>query len=328
MVPKRPGSDKAVPYFHRSDAYALSGFGSFQPLENALLSELGSPATARWSEAMTKKSKRMLSPRPVDWAIALAVIAAAVVASLLVSQHLFAEAKQKRIEQADSDEIIVDSIYDDRVEGAHDPDYDPSRYQAIAKSLAKDPIYFDGYPGLDIDDDDIDALRTELSDANSPIYVAFLTVDDLDDADGDLDLLAARIVTEVEEPDAAVLTISSGGVTGLGEKGMTRPSLHVFSRDHDDSGSTTVLKAVREIESAEAVDVEDEFSPHHDDDGNPRVTRSESEDDPRDLSYSLGAAVGGIALGLFVGGGLGVGIAFGLRAMRARNAATSGTAKR
>lgn len=37
MVPKRPGSKRAVPYFRRSDAYAASGFGSFQPLEDALV---------------------------------------------------------------------------------------------------------------------------------------------------------------------------------------------------------------------------------------------------------------------------------------------------
>ena len=37
MVPRHPGSKRAVPYFRRSDAYAVSGFGSFQPLEDALL---------------------------------------------------------------------------------------------------------------------------------------------------------------------------------------------------------------------------------------------------------------------------------------------------
>lgn len=37
MVPKRPGSKRPVPYYLRDDAYARSGFGSFQPLEDALL---------------------------------------------------------------------------------------------------------------------------------------------------------------------------------------------------------------------------------------------------------------------------------------------------
>lgn len=46
MVPKRPGSKKPVPYYHRSDMYALSGFGSFQPLEDSVLESLGSPSTS------------------------------------------------------------------------------------------------------------------------------------------------------------------------------------------------------------------------------------------------------------------------------------------
>lgn len=46
MVPKRPGSKKPVPYFQRSDAYALSGFGSFQPLEDAVLESLVSPTAS------------------------------------------------------------------------------------------------------------------------------------------------------------------------------------------------------------------------------------------------------------------------------------------
>lgn len=46
MVPKRPGSKKPVPYYQRSDVYALSGFGSFQPLEDAVLESLGTPPTS------------------------------------------------------------------------------------------------------------------------------------------------------------------------------------------------------------------------------------------------------------------------------------------
>lgn len=45
MVPKRPGSKKPVPYYQRSDMYALSGFGSFQPLEDSVLESLGSPSS-------------------------------------------------------------------------------------------------------------------------------------------------------------------------------------------------------------------------------------------------------------------------------------------
>ncbi|WP_181274816.1 hypothetical protein [Brevibacterium oceani] len=45
MVPKRPGSKRPVPYYLRDDAYAHSGFGSFQPLEDVLL-ESGCPDTS------------------------------------------------------------------------------------------------------------------------------------------------------------------------------------------------------------------------------------------------------------------------------------------
>lgn len=49
MVPKRPGSlrSRPVPYFRRSDAYAVSGFGSFQPLEDAVLESQGVSAGAQ-----------------------------------------------------------------------------------------------------------------------------------------------------------------------------------------------------------------------------------------------------------------------------------------
>lgn len=46
MVPKRPGSTRAVPYFQRDDAYALSGFGSFQPLDEAVLDEMSPQRSA------------------------------------------------------------------------------------------------------------------------------------------------------------------------------------------------------------------------------------------------------------------------------------------
>lgn len=48
MVPKhsRLQWSRPVPYFQRSDAYALSGFGSFQPLEDALLDAYGASTAA------------------------------------------------------------------------------------------------------------------------------------------------------------------------------------------------------------------------------------------------------------------------------------------
>lgn len=44
MVPKTPGAKraKAVPYYQRDDAYAVSGFGSFADLEDAIVTKTGS----------------------------------------------------------------------------------------------------------------------------------------------------------------------------------------------------------------------------------------------------------------------------------------------
>ncbi|SMY05076.1 MULTISPECIES: hypothetical protein [Brevibacterium] len=44
MVPKAPGAKrvKAVPYYQRDDAYAVSGFGSFADLEDAIVTKMGS----------------------------------------------------------------------------------------------------------------------------------------------------------------------------------------------------------------------------------------------------------------------------------------------
>lgn len=52
MVPKRPGlpGTRPVPYFRRSVAYAVSGFGSFQPVEDAVL-ESGTTAGTRGRRA-------------------------------------------------------------------------------------------------------------------------------------------------------------------------------------------------------------------------------------------------------------------------------------
>lgn len=49
MVPKRSGPfrSRPVPYFQRSDAYAVSGFGSFQPLEDAVLESRAGASTAQ-----------------------------------------------------------------------------------------------------------------------------------------------------------------------------------------------------------------------------------------------------------------------------------------
>jgi hypothetical protein len=96
------------------------------------------------------------SKTPLDWLIAVVAVAAVSIGATLLSTHLFDQAKAERITAADSDAIVVDSIYDDRIEGAHDPNYATDRYQAIATSFAADPVYFDGYPEFEIDEGDVE----------------------------------------------------------------------------------------------------------------------------------------------------------------------------
>jgi hypothetical protein len=93
---------------------------------------------------------------PPDWIIAVIAVAAVSIGATLLSTHLFDRTRAERIDAADSDAIVVDSIYDDRIEGAHDPNYATDRYQAIATSFAADPVYFDGYPEFEIDEGDVE----------------------------------------------------------------------------------------------------------------------------------------------------------------------------
>lgn len=272
---------------------------------------------------MTAKTLRDIRPRARDWLIGLIAVAAVIVGATMASTHLFDNAKSARIAAGDSDEIVVDSIYQDRMKGALDPDYDPSRYQSIARSLLKDPVYFDGYPEFEIDEAEIADIRTEIAAANTPIYVAFLNVSELDDADGDLDLLAARIITEMDDAEAAVLTVNAHGRMGLGEKGLTRPSLSSLSGDFDDSDSFAALEGVREVSSARTEDLAAYHSHRHDDDGNPEVSRPDSAKDPHDLDYSIGGAVAGVVFGLILGVAAGAGIIFITRAMRTNTARTA-----
>ncbi|HJE77555.1 hypothetical protein ABH903_002942 [Brevibacterium epidermidis] len=263
------------------------------------------------------------TPRPIgilNWIIAAVAVAAVSVGATLLSGHFFDQTKAERIEIADSGRIDVDSIYTDRIEGALDPDYDPSRYQAIAKSFAKDPVYFDGYPGFDIKDDEIAAIRTAIADADTPIYVAFLNNSDLDDADGELDLLAARIVTEMDDTEAAVLAVDASGLMGVAEKGVYRPQMAYLSGEFKETDSRSALKGVKALSSAETVDLASRHSYKHDDHGNPLVIGRDTGTDPHDLEYSTGGAVAGAVFGILVGGGAGVGIHFIRRALKKRTA--------
>lgn len=262
-------------------------------------------------------------PRPagaLDWIIAVIAVAAVSVGATLLSGFLFDQTKTERIEIADSGRVDVESIYTDRIKGSTDPDYDPSRYQAIAKSLATDPVYFDGYPEFDIKDEEITAIRTVVADADTPIFVAFLNASDLDDADGDLDLLAARIVNEMDDAEAAVLTVDATGLMGVGEKGVHRPEMSYLSGEYEDTDSRNALTGVEQLRSAETVDLASSHSYKHDDNGSPLPVRPESATAPHDLEYSTGGAVAGAVIGIIVGGGAGIGIHFVRRALKKRTA--------
>ncbi|SDS99051.1 hypothetical protein SAMN04489752_3050 [Brevibacterium siliguriense] len=256
----------------------------------------------------------------LNWLIAVVAVAAVSIGATLLSGHFFDETKAERIEAADSDRIDVESIFTDRIEGAIDPDYDPARYQAIAKSFSTDSVYFDGYPEFDIKDDEIAAIRTAIAGADTPIYVAFLNTSDLDDADGDLDLLAARIVTEMDDAEAAVLTVDATGIMGVAEKGVYRPQMPYLSGEYKDTDSRSALKGVRQMISAETEDLASGHSYKHDDNGNPQVVDQDTANDPHDLEYSTGGAVAGGVFGILVGGGAGIGIHFIRRALKKRTA--------
>lgn len=260
------------------------------------------------------------SINPLDWVIAVVAVAAVSIGATLLSGHFFDQTKAERIETIDSGRIDVDSIFTDRIEGAIDPDYDPSRYRAIAKSLAQDPVYFDGYPEFEIEDDEIAEIRSAVADADTPIYVAFLNTSDLDDADGDLDLLAARIVTEMDDAEAAVLTVDASGLMGVGEKGVYRPQMAHLSGEFDDTESRSALKGVEQLSSAETEDLASSYSYKHDDNGNPRLVKRDTATDPHDLEYSTGGAVAGAVFGILVGAGVGAGTHFIRRALKKRTA--------
>lgn len=247
------------------------------------------------------------------WALAVIAFAAVTLGATMLSASKFDEARSARIAAGDSDEISVDSIYDDRIDGQYDPDYDPARYRAIAASFAAGPIHIDGYQAFDIDDTDLAAIRDETRDLEVPIYVAFLSTSDLDDADGEADLLAARIAAELPDDRATVLVIGNS-TEAVGDKGAVRRLEERPETDIDDSASAQALTYVRALTGAEVEDPADSYSRTLDRDGEPIVVNEERADDPRGLSYPAGSAVAGAIFGILVGGGLGTGGIFAWRA--------------
>ena len=240
------------------------------------------------------------------WIVAGIVFAVVVVGATIWTTAKFDAAKQERIAADDSDEIVVDSIYTDRIEGQYDPDYDRSRYRTIAKSFDTDPIFLDGYRAFSVDDSDLETIRTQVDGLDVPIYVAFLSNSELDDADGDADLLAARIAAELTDEKATVLVVGLRD-EGIGSLGAIRDLDSRPQTDPDDSASAVAVDFVRALKHTEVEDATTFYSSTTDDEGRPLVVNEDTSEDPRTLAYPAGAAVGGIGLGLLVGGGLGIG---------------------
>ena len=251
------------------------------------------------------------------WVVACVVFAVVVSGVTIYSTSKFDAAKQARIAAEDSDEIVVDSIYSDRIEGQYDADYDRSRYRMIAKSFESDPIFLDGYRAFSVDDSDLETIRTEVDGLDVPIYVAFLSNSELDDADGDADLLAGRIAAELADEQATVLVIGLLD-EGIGSMGAVRDLRSRPHTDPDEPASAVAVDYVRALKSTEVDDATTVYSPQTDDEGRPLVVNEDTSEDPRTLAYPAGAAVGGIGLGLLVGGGLGIGGVLVARRIRQR----------
>lgn len=222
--------------------------------------------------------------------IAVIIFAAVAVGATMISMYRFDDAKQTRIEEAKSDEIKVDSVYDDRIKSGLDPYYDRSAYRELAKKLEADTIHVDDYLAFDVDDAGLEAVRSEVTDLDSPIYVAFVNHTMLDDTDANLNLKAARIAHELSVDEATVLVVSPIG-QGVGSKGIERKLQDYPEMGSDDSLTETALiweRALKKTQPLEASEAE------------PLVAEDNS-DDWRELTYSPSSAFGGAGLGLIVG---------------------------
>lgn len=250
---------------------------------------------------------------------AIIILGAVATGSAIYSFSEFDEARDARIVAEKGDTITVDSIYLDRIEGRYDPNYDRSRYQTIAESLQSDPVYIDPYQAFEVDDENLATIRDEVKGLDMPIYVAILVASQVDDADGQADLLAARIAEELPDERATVVVVGGVGAEGIADKGAVRKiSLSAADSDFDDNDSAVALAYVRALKAVEVEDVESNLSRSLDDEGQPIVVDEDTSTDPKTLAYSSGAAVGGAALGLIVGGGLGIGGVLSWRAIKKR----------
>lgn len=244
--------------------------------------------------------------------IAVIIFGAVAIGSTMISVYRFDDAKQTRIAEANSDEIKVDSVYDDRIKSGLDPNYDRSDYRELAEELEADTIHVDDYLAFDVDDAGLEAVRNEVSGLDSPIYVALVNHTMLDDTDANLNLKAARIAHELSDDEATVLVVSPIG-QGVGSKGIERELQDYPEMGSDDSLTETALIWERALKSSE---------PQAAREADPLVAEDNS-DVLRELSYSPSSAVSGAGLGLIVGGAVaGVGVAI-LGYIRRQNEATA-----
>ncbi|WP_309130412.1 hypothetical protein [Brevibacterium sp.] len=233
--------------------------------------------------------------------ISIVVFAGVAAGSTAYSASLFEEAKQERIAVEESDDVLVDSIYSDCIESQYDPDYDRSRYQQIAETFDGDVIHVDEYLAFEMVDADLDAIREEVAGLDVPIYVAFVASSEVDDADGDLDLIGARIAAELDDEQATVLTIGSVS-EGLGHRGVVRrveerPDLGEINEPY----SATGLAWVRALKEAETYEGGLVGSSIVDENGDPIVVNENTDPNPRVLDYPTGSAVAGTSFGLIIG---------------------------
>src|SRR5699024_5483586 len=129
---------------------------------------------------------------------------------------------------------------------------------------------------------------------------------ELDDADGDADLLAGRIAAELADEQATVLVIGLMD-EGIGNTGAARDLRSRPRTDPGESASAVAVDYVRALKGTELGDATTSQPPTADDAGSPLVVNEATSGDPRARAHPAGAAVGGIGLGLLVGGGLGIG---------------------
>ncbi|MBE8146017.1 hypothetical protein IOD13_02895 [Brevibacterium casei] len=244
-------------------------------------------------------------------AIAAVVFSAVTAGAIVWSLSLFDDAKDERIERANSDDIRVDSIYSDRIESRFDADYDRTRYRTIAENLASDPIYVDAYQAWAVTDPELDTLRDELDGSEVPVYVAFMTLSDLDDADGEGKLVAARIAREPPEEKATVLVVG-GTSEDVADKGIERRIVDYPLPAADSTPPGRALDWVRVLKQTEVDEPYAELE---------YVDERGDERRPEELAYPAVSAITSVGFGLVLGVPAAILLVWVVRRVRSRKGA-------